>query len=93
MIEKLSKDNQILPLNFLFDFFDTKLFISRSIKEIVSGYYDPLMDMAMMYSPERIASNQFSINLNVNIDFFKLLYNFVYYVRLFYLVLKTLLAK
>ncbi|RNA34597.1 Scavenger receptor class B member [Brachionus plicatilis] len=46
-VEKLSKENQNFPINFL------------SIKDIVSGYYDPLMDLAMMSYPEKISSNQF----------------------------------
>lgn len=82
MVEKLYKNNQNFPLNFIFDYFDTKLFITRTIKEMVSGYYDPLLDIAIMYSPERINSNQFSINLNVNIFF-----EFLIYFCLFYIII------
>ncbi|CAF1030388.1 unnamed protein product [Brachionus calyciflorus] len=40
---------------------DTELFITRSIHELITGYNDPLMDLASTYMPSMIKGDTFSL--------------------------------
>lgn len=65
-MEKSLNINIFLPIGLLFDYFETKLFVSKSIKEIVSGYYDPLMHLAKEAVPNAVKEDKFGLLLNVN---------------------------
>lgn len=57
--------NKFFPISFLFDHFETNLFVTRSIKDIISGYYDPLMHLAKVAQPEKVEHDKFGILLHV----------------------------
>ena len=40
---------------------NTKLFITKTVGELISGYQDPLMALAKMFLPEVIKDDKFSL--------------------------------
>ncbi|RNA35694.1 scavenger receptor class B member 1 isoform X1 [Brachionus plicatilis] len=66
MIEKSLHVGHFLPIGLLFDYFETKLFVTRSIRDIVSGYYDPLMHLAKETLPHKFTDDKFGLLLNKN---------------------------
>lgn len=65
MIEKMSKmdskDSSPSMVNYLLDFLETRLFVTRSVGEIISGYNDPLMELAKMSMPKVVKDDKFSL--------------------------------
>jgi hypothetical protein len=64
MIENTLKSNNIIEMmltNELFKVLKTKLFISKTVKELISGYADPLMSMAHILSPNKVKDDKFSL--------------------------------
>lgn len=64
-IEKSLKMNQNFLMNSLFWHLEADLFISRSVSDIVSGYYDPLMQLAKETMPDKITTDRFGLMLEV----------------------------
>ena len=51
-----------VPLvNGLFKLFNTKFFIKKKVSEILSGYKDPLLEMASKFVPDIVKDGTFSI--------------------------------
>lgn len=65
-VEKSLNIKIYLPMGLFFDYYETKLFVSKSIREIISGYYDPLMHMAKEALPNEVMEDKFGLLLNVN---------------------------
>lgn len=51
----------------LFKVLDTKLFETKTVKELIEGYKDPLMALAKLFMPDLIKNDEFSIVNGVNI--------------------------
>lgn len=47
--------------DFFFKFFDTNLFVTRTVGELISGYNDPLMSLANTFLPSLIKEEKFSL--------------------------------
>ena len=47
--------------DFFFKLLDTELFVTRTVGELISGYNDPLMDLANTFLPSLIKENKFSL--------------------------------
>lgn len=47
--------------NSILNHLETKLIIKRSVKELISGYEDPLMELAQDYMPDFVKDNKFSL--------------------------------
>ena len=47
--------------NSILNHLETKLVIKRTIKELISGYDDPLMELAKDYMPDFIKDDKFSL--------------------------------
>ncbi|CAF0919401.1 unnamed protein product [Brachionus calyciflorus] len=65
-IDKITKMPGNLPANILFGYFETNLFISRSVQDIISGYYDPLMHLAKETYPDKVKDDKFGLLLEKN---------------------------
>ena len=80
MIEVASRmhSKEFVPamVNDLLRLLDTKLFETKTVKELIGGYKDPLMALAKMFEPELIKDDEFSIVNGVTSIF-------VFLVRLF----------
>ena len=64
MIENILKSKNILTIlmiNKLFKTLRTKLFITKTVKELLSGYEDPLMEMAHILNPNLVKDGKFSL--------------------------------
>lgn len=67
MIENSLKGNaDKSSINFVNSIMYTKLFIKRTVKQLLSGYEDDLLDMAKDMMPDKIKSNIFSITKGKN---------------------------
>ena len=60
--------------------FDTKLFISRSIGQLISGYEDDLLEASLQFNQNKVKSNVFSLTMGVRnlssfANFFSLFYD------------------
>ncbi len=58
-----SKSKVIVPemVNLILNGFGTKLFITKTVGELIAGYKDPLLTLAQTFLPNLIKSNEFSI--------------------------------
>ena len=52
--------------NELLNHLDTELFITRSVKDLISGYHDPLMELASTYFPQLVNEDKFSLMFGKN---------------------------
>ena len=52
-------------MNYLTGMMDTRLFLRRSVGQLINGYEDDLLDMAKDQMPEKIKSNRFSLMQDV----------------------------
>ena len=50
------------------DLMDTKLFISRTVNQLISGYEDELLLMAKETRPGKVKSSRISLTLEAFID-------------------------
>ena len=50
------------------DLMDTKLFISRTVNQLISGYEDELLLMAKESRPDKVKSSRISLTLEAFID-------------------------
>ncbi len=58
---------------------DSKLFITRSIGQLINGYEDELLAMAHEFEPEKIKSSVFSLLNNVmSFTFLFVIYFWIY---------------
>lgn len=77
MIESATNSNsQVLGpalVNTLLGFLDTKLFVTRTVGELISGYTDPLMFLAKTFVPKLVKDDKFSLLNGVN--YLKLILN------------------
>lgn len=70
MIEDSIRGNtQPFLVNYLTGMMDTRLFLRRSVKQLIYGYEDDLLDMAKDQMPEKIKSNRFSLIQDVRFDY------------------------
>ncbi len=69
MIEYSIRKNDVNQVNLINDMFDTRLFISRSIKQLLEGYEDDLLELANEYLPDIVKSSKFSLMLDVRMHF------------------------
>lgn len=53
-------------VNDLLKLLGTKLFETKTVKELIGGYKDPLMALAKMFEPELIKDDEFSLVNGVN---------------------------
>jgi hypothetical protein len=56
-----SKEFEPFFTNILLDTFKTKLFETKTVGELISGYADPLMTIAKVVLPNIIKDNKFSL--------------------------------
>lgn len=61
-----SKDLVPAIVNDLLKLLGTKLFETKTVKELIGGYKDPLMALAKMFEPELIKDDEFSLVNGVN---------------------------
>jgi hypothetical protein len=65
MIEVASKmqSKEFVPamVDDLLRLFNTKLFLTKTVGELISGYQDPLMALAKLFLPEVIKDDKFSL--------------------------------
>lgn len=52
-------------VNYLTNMMDTRLFLRRSVGQLMHGYEDDLLDMAKDQMPEKVKSNRFSLMKDV----------------------------
>jgi hypothetical protein len=64
-----SKSDFLEPtfVNIVLDLFKTKLFVTRTAGELISGYNDTLMSLAHTFMPKVVKSGQFSLVNGVSI--------------------------
>ena len=48
-------------MNTVLKYVDPKLFIRKSVKQLISGYDDPLMTIANLFFPNLVNTRQFSL--------------------------------
>ena len=53
-------------VNFVYSMMETKLFLTRTVGQIMGGYEDDLLGMAMEMVPDKVKSNIFSMTDNVS---------------------------
>lgn len=53
-------------VNFVYSMMETKLFLTRTVGQIMGGYEDDLLGMAMEMVPDKVKSNIFSMTDNQN---------------------------
>jgi len=51
----------VLGINLMFKMLQTKLFVTKTVGQLISGYDDPLMKMASIIMPNQVKNGQFSI--------------------------------
>jgi len=49
---------------------ETRLFVRRSIGQLMNGYQDDLLDIAHSYMPDKVKSNTFSFLMGVRGEIF-----------------------
>ena len=77
MIEIGSRVSPVIApeaVNSMLKLFKTKLFITKTAGELISGYEDPLMKMAKTFLPKVIKDDKFSLLNGVNIKFLQYFY-------------------
>jgi len=55
---------------------ETRLFVRRSIGQLMNGYQDDLLDIAHSYMPDKVKSNTFSFLMGVRDEIFLTSENF-----------------
>ncbi len=63
-------------INLIFKLFGTKIFITKTVKELISGYKDPLLTIAKQIIPNVVKSDLFSMLNGVRNLFILSLRNF-----------------
>jgi hypothetical protein len=74
MIEIGSRVSPVIApeaVNAMLKLFKTKLFVTKTAGELISGYEDPLMKMAKTFLPKVIKDDKFSLLNGVSITILK----------------------
>lgn len=66
MIEDATRTGVAFLMAGMFQIFNVKLFISKTVNELITGYNDPLLNLGRMADPSKVKSNQFSLLNGVN---------------------------
>ena len=48
-------------INLIFKIFRTKIFITKTVEELITGYEDPLLKIAKKYLPNVVTDDKFSM--------------------------------
>ena len=52
-------------VNVITSVFDTQLFVSRSIGQLIGGYEDDLLEASLQFNQNKVNSNVFSLTMGV----------------------------
>ena len=61
MIENGIRTQSGFMISGMLNLFDVKLFMTRNVSELISGYTDPLLNLGQIADPSKVKSPKFSL--------------------------------
>lgn len=61
MIEQVSKEGMEFLVSGMLQIFNIKLFMTKTVRELIVGYNDPLLNMARFADPKKVKSSKFGL--------------------------------
>ena len=61
MIEDSIRNKATFVISGMLSLFDVKLFLTKNVSQLISGYEDPLLNLGQLADPSKVKSSKFSL--------------------------------